>query len=35
MEEMTSAQILRLIEWLKAQGFSDAQIVACIEHISK
>ena len=35
MNEMTAGQILRLIEWLKAQGFNDAQILQCIEHISK
>lgn len=35
MDEMTSRQIVRLIEWLKAQGFTDEQIVECIEHINK
>lgn len=32
---MRSKEILRLIEWLKAQGFTDTQIVDCIEYISK
>ena len=35
MEEMRATEILRLIEWLKAQGFNDTQIVECIEYISK
>ena len=35
MEEMTSRQTVRLIEWLRAQGFTEAQIVECIEHINK
>ena len=32
---MTANQTVRLIEWLKVQGFTDAQIVACIEYINK
>lgn len=35
MSEMTAAQTLRLIEWLKANGFTDKQIVECIEYINK
>lgn len=35
MEEMTASQIVRLIEWLKANGFNDKQIVECIEYINK
>lgn len=35
MEEMTSAQTVKLIEWLKANGFSDAQIVECLEYVNK
>lgn len=32
---MTASQIVRLIEWLKANGFQDDKIVACIEYINK
>ena len=32
---MRSTETLRLIEWLRAQGFTDTQIVECIEYISK
>ena len=35
VEEMTSRQTVRLIEWLRAQGFTEAQIVECIEYINK
>ena len=35
MEEMTAAQIVKLIEWLKSNGFTDAQIVECLEYINK
>ena len=35
MEEMRATEILRLIEWLKAQGFTIEQIVECIEYIHK
>ena len=35
MEEMRATEILRLIEWLKAQGFTSEQIVECIEYINK
>ena len=35
MNEMTAAQMLRLIEWLRANGFSEKQIVECIEYINK
>ncbi len=35
MEEGTTAsQTLKLIEWLKANGFSDAKIVECLEYIN-
>lgn len=34
-EEMTSEQTVRLIEWLKAQGMTDAQIVQCLEYIDR
>ena len=33
--EMTAAQTLRLIEWLKSNGFTDKQIVECLEYINK
>lgn len=32
---MTSEQTARLIEWLKAQGMTDAQIVQCLEYIDR
>ena len=35
VEEMTSRQTVQLIEWLRAQGFTEAQIVECIEYINK
>ena len=35
MEEMTMKQVARLIEWLKDKGFTEAQILECIEYISK
>ena len=35
MDEMTASQTLRLIEWLRSNGFTDKQIVECIEYISK
>ena len=34
MEGMTENQTKRLIEWLKAQGMTDAQIVECLEYIN-
>lgn len=34
MTGMTENQTLRLIEWLKAAGMTDAQIVACLEYIN-
>ncbi len=34
MEEMTANQTLRLIEWLKANGFDDSKIVECLEFIN-
>lgn len=35
MEEgMTENQTKRLIEWLKAQGMTAEQIVACLEFIN-
>lgn len=35
VEEMTARQTVRLIEWLRDQGFTEEQIVQCIEHINK
>lgn len=35
MNEMTASQTVRLIEWLRSMGFTEAQIVACIEYINK
>lgn len=35
VEEMTSRQTVRLIEWLKKQGFTDEQIVKCLEYINQ
>lgn len=32
---MTATQTLRLIEWLKANGFTDSQIVESLEYINK
>lgn len=34
-EMMTSRQTVRLIEWLKKQGFTDEQIVKCLEYINQ
>lgn len=34
-EEMTSTQTLRLIEWMKVNGFDDAKIVECLEFINR
>lgn len=35
MDELTSRQTVRLIEWLRANGFTDEQIIECIEFINK
>ena len=35
MEDMTSRQTVRLIEWLRQQGFTEEQIVKCIEYINQ
>ncbi len=35
MEEgMTANQTLKLIEWLKANGFDDSKIVECLTYIN-
>lgn len=33
--EMTENQTVRLIEWLKANGFKDEKIVECMTYINK
>lgn len=33
-EGMTENQTLRLIEWLKANGMTDEQIVECMKYIN-
>lgn len=35
MEDMTIKQISRLIEWLKAKGFTETDIIDCIEYLGK
>lgn len=35
LEEMTASQTIKLIEWLRAQGFTEEQILKCIEYINK
>lgn len=35
MEELKSTEIVRLIEWLRDKGFTDTQIIECIEYMSK
>jgi hypothetical protein len=35
MDGMTARQTVRLIEWLRANGFTESQIVECIEYINK
>lgn len=35
VDEMTATQTVRLIEWLRANGFTEVQIVECIEYINK
>ena len=34
-EPMTESQTVKLIEWLKANGMTDSQIVECITYINK
>ena len=31
---MTATETARLAEWLKAQGFTDAQVIQCINFIA-
>lgn len=35
MEEMRNTEIVKLIEWLKAEGYDSDKILECIEYISK
>jgi hypothetical protein len=35
MSEMTAEQTVRLIEWLKAKGLTDTEIVECFKYINK
>ena len=35
MSDMTAAQTVRLIEWLKAKGLTDAEIVECLKYINE
>ena len=35
MRKMSAKMIRRLIEWLKAKGMTDTEIVDCFEYISK
>lgn len=35
MDEMQKSELAALIEWLKAHGHSDSEIVECLEYISK
>lgn len=32
---MTENQTVRLIEWLKAKGLTDMEIVQCLQYINK
>lgn len=32
---MTARQTVRLIEWLRGQGFTEEKIVECLEYINK
>jgi len=35
MEEMTSKEISRLIEWLKSKGMTSDEIIDCLQTLSK
>ena len=34
MDEMTTREVDRLADWLKAQGFTAEQVLECIKHIT-
>lgn len=33
MDNMTAKEVLNLIDWLRAEGFSDEKIIECIETV--
>lgn len=33
MKNMTAKEVLNLIDWLRAQGFSNDKIIECIEAV--
>jgi hypothetical protein len=35
MEEIDGEELLRLIDWLKSQDFSDDKIIECIQSVCK
>ena len=35
MGDMTSKEVVNLIDWLKSQGLTAEQILECIEYIEK
>lgn len=35
VDEMTSSEISRLIDWLKSKGMSDTEIVECLKYIGR
>lgn len=35
MKEMTASQTSRLIDWLRAKGLTDKEIVECFKYINK
>lgn len=35
MGEISAKQIVKLIEWQRSQGYTEAQIVECLEYIDK
>lgn len=35
MDQMTSTELSRLIDWLESKGMTDADIVECIRQLGK
>lgn len=35
MDQMTSTELSRLIDWLKSKGMTDTEIVECIMQLGK
>ncbi len=35
MESMTSAELTRLIDWLKSKGMTDADVLDCLKFIGR